>query len=163
MITRIGVPSRVNKANSGFTLIELLLVVAIIGLLAAIAIPQFIAYRTRAIDTQMKSDLKNAAMAMESYFAEFKIYPASVGSISSAGLQANHRYRRLLSLLRRRLRLRSRRALPMDPSRVLHTTAPPARSIDYRQKFVFVADSLSLTLTGVKHDSSPSLLSTGEE
>ena len=85
MITRIGVPSRVNKANSGFTLIELLLVVAIIGLLAAIAIPQFIAYRTRAIDTQMKSDLKNAAMAMESYFAEFKIYPASVGSISTAG------------------------------------------------------------------------------
>jgi type IV pilus assembly protein PilA len=79
------VPSRINKPNAGFTLIELLLVVAIIGLLAAIAIPQFIAYRTRAIDTQMKSDLKNAAMAMESYFAEFKIYPASVGSISSAG------------------------------------------------------------------------------
>ena len=78
-------PSSINKANSGFTLIELLLVVAIIGLLAAIAIPQFIAYRTRAIDTQMKNDLKNAAMAMESYFAEFKIYPASVGSISFAG------------------------------------------------------------------------------
>jgi type IV pilus assembly protein PilA len=77
--------SRVDKPNTGFTLIELLLVVAIIGLLAAIAIPQFIAYRTRAIDTQMKSDLKNAAMAMESYFAEFKIYPASVGSISTAG------------------------------------------------------------------------------
>lgn len=76
--------SRVRK-STGFTLIELLLVAAIIGLLAAIAIPQFIAYRTRAIDTQMKSDLKNAAMAMESYFAEFKIYPASVGSISSVG------------------------------------------------------------------------------
>src|SRR4030095_8624993 len=85
MITRIGVPSRVNKTNSGFTLIELLLVVAIIGLLAAIAIPQFFAYRTRAIDMQMKCDLKNAAMAMESYFAEFKIYPASVGSISTGG------------------------------------------------------------------------------
>jgi prepilin-type N-terminal cleavage/methylation domain-containing protein len=81
----MGVPSSINKTNSGFTLIELLLVVAIIGLLAAIAIPQFVVYRTRAIDTQMKNDLKNAAMAMESYFAEFKIYPASVGSISSAG------------------------------------------------------------------------------
>jgi type IV pilus assembly protein PilA len=71
----------------GFTLIELLMVVAIIAVLAAIAIPQFVAYRTRAIDTQMKSDLKNAAMAMESYFAEFKIYPASVGSISSTGFR----------------------------------------------------------------------------
>ena len=80
-------PSRVIKPITGFTLIELLLVVAIIGLLAAIAIPQFIAYRTRAIDTQMKFDLKNAAMAMESYFAEFKIYPASVGSISSVGFR----------------------------------------------------------------------------
>ena len=85
MTTQDSVVSRVNKPNTGFTLIELLLVVAIIGLLAAIAIPQFIAYRTRAIDTQMKSDLKNAAMAMESYFAEFKIYPASVGSISTVG------------------------------------------------------------------------------
>jgi type IV pilus assembly protein PilA len=82
-----NVLSRVIRPRSGFTLIELLLVVAIIGLLAAIAIPQFIAYRTRAIDTQMKFDLKNAAMAMESYFAEFKIYPASVGSISSVGFR----------------------------------------------------------------------------
>jgi hypothetical protein len=35
----------------------------------------------------MKVDLKNAAMAMESYFAEFKIYPTSVGSISSTGFR----------------------------------------------------------------------------
>lgn len=87
MTALISVPSRVNKPNAGFTLIELLLVVAIIGLLAAMAIPQFIAYRTRAIDTQMKMDLKNAAMAMESYFAEFKIYPTSVSGISSVGFR----------------------------------------------------------------------------
>jgi type IV pilus assembly protein PilA len=73
--------------TKGFTLIELLMVVAIIAVLAAVAIPQFVAFRTRAIDTQMKSDLKNAAMAMESYFAEFKIYPAAVVSISSVGFR----------------------------------------------------------------------------
>ena len=90
--------SRVNRPNTGFTLIELLLVVAIIGLLAAIAIPQFVAYRTRAIDTQMKSDLKNAAMAMESYFAEFKIYPVSVGSISTAGYRQTNGIALLISV-----------------------------------------------------------------
>jgi type IV pilus assembly protein PilA len=69
----------------GFSLLELLVVVAIIGLLAAIAIPQFLSYRARAVDSQMKSDLKNAAVAMDSYFAEKKEYPTSVAAIISVG------------------------------------------------------------------------------
>jgi type IV pilus assembly protein PilA len=69
----------------GFSLLELLVVVAIIGLLAAIAIPQFVSYRARAVDSQMKSDLKNAALAMDSYFAEKKEYPTSVAAIISVG------------------------------------------------------------------------------
>src|SRR5207237_7666484 len=57
------------ESESGFTLIELLVVVAIIGILAAIAIPQFSAYRKRGYEAQIKSDLRNAATAEEAYFA----------------------------------------------------------------------------------------------
>jgi len=57
------------KAEGGFTLIELLVVIAIIGILAAIAIPQFAAYRKRAFDSQVKSDLRNGATANEALYA----------------------------------------------------------------------------------------------
>jgi type IV pilus assembly protein PilA len=69
----------------GFSLVELLVVIAIIGLLAAIAIPQFVSYHAGAVDSQMKSDLKNAALAMDSYFAENKEYPTSLAAIVGVG------------------------------------------------------------------------------
>jgi prepilin-type N-terminal cleavage/methylation domain-containing protein len=65
------------QSESGFTLIELLVVVAIIGILAAIAIPQFAAYRKRGHEAQVKSDLRNAAVSQEAYFAANSTYLAA--------------------------------------------------------------------------------------
>ena len=62
------------RKENGFTLIELLVVVAIIGILAAIAIPQFQAYRERGYDAGAKSDLRNAATAEEAYFIDNDSY-----------------------------------------------------------------------------------------
>lgn len=66
---------RYRKNEKGFTLIELLIVVAIIGILAAIAIPQFAAYRMRGYNAAAQSDVKNAKTGLESYFADNSAYP----------------------------------------------------------------------------------------
>ena len=63
------------RNRKGFTLIELLIVVAIIGILAAIAIPQFSAYRAKAYNSAATSDLKNTKTNLESYFADNQKYP----------------------------------------------------------------------------------------
>lgn len=63
------------RSKKGFTLIELLIVVAIIGILAAIAIPQFAAYREKAYNSASVSDLKNLKTSLESYFADNQRYP----------------------------------------------------------------------------------------
>lgn len=73
------------RAEGGFTLIELLVVVAIIGILAAIAIPQFSAYRKRGYEAAVKSDLRNAATGQEANFAANFTY-VSAGPLNSGNL-----------------------------------------------------------------------------
>jgi prepilin-type N-terminal cleavage/methylation domain-containing protein len=69
------------KSEDGFTLIELLIVVVIIGILAAIAIPQYANTKEKAYVGAMKSDLRNLASAEESYFVNHLSYTTSTASM----------------------------------------------------------------------------------
>lgn len=60
--------------QTGFTLLELLIVLAIAGILTAIAVPQYSAYRQRAFDFRVLNDLRNVAIAEEAYFLESERY-----------------------------------------------------------------------------------------
>jgi type IV pilus assembly protein PilA len=70
--------ARIRKAQEeeGFTLIELLVVIIIIGILAAIAIPVFLNQRQKGYDAAIKSDLRNAATAEETYLTDNNAYSA---------------------------------------------------------------------------------------
>ena len=70
------------RNTKGFTLIELLIVVVIIGILAAIAIPKFSATREKAYFAAMKSDMKNLASQQEIYYADNYAYTSSKTSLT---------------------------------------------------------------------------------
>ncbi len=61
---------KLRSNKKGFTLIELMIVIAIIGILAAIAIPNFIAYRDKAYCGQAEHDAQNTLAALSSYYAD---------------------------------------------------------------------------------------------
>jgi type IV pilus assembly protein PilA len=83
-------PTKSLSKGNGFTLVEILVVFVVIGLLAAIAIPQFMIYRSEAIDAQMKSDLRNASIAVEAYYAKQSVLPASLGETAGYGFQSTN-------------------------------------------------------------------------
>lgn len=77
----IKMPKIESAREKGFTLIELMIVVAIIGILAAIAVPQYSAYRTRSYDAAAIEDLRNAETAQEIYFVEHRTYCANTAGL----------------------------------------------------------------------------------
>lgn len=71
-----------RPARQGFTLIELLIVVVIIGILAAIAIPKFQNTKGKANAAALKTDLRNLSTAEEAYFFENSGYTTTIGNLS---------------------------------------------------------------------------------
>lgn len=72
----------IKNNEKGFTLIELMIVIAIVGILAAIAIPQFSSYRTRSYNSAARADLRNAITVQEAYFLDKKTYSAAVNDLA---------------------------------------------------------------------------------
>ena len=75
-----------SRTRKGFTLIELLIVVVIIGILAAIAIPKFADTKKKAYVTAMKSDLKNMVSSAEAWFSDNNTYAGYVAPTGSSGV-----------------------------------------------------------------------------
>ena len=66
-------PKRISA--SGFTLVELMIVIAIIGILAAIAVPQFASFRQKAYNSAAISDLRNVKTNLEAFYKDYQQYP----------------------------------------------------------------------------------------
>jgi prepilin-type N-terminal cleavage/methylation domain-containing protein len=74
-----------SKKSDGFTLIELLIVVAIIAILAAIAVPNFLEAQTRAKVARVKADQRTIATAIESYAVDWTVIPLGIGARPTGG------------------------------------------------------------------------------
>lgn len=80
-----------NQIRKGFTLIELLIVVAIIGILAAIAVPNFLNARSRAVIARVQGDIKALSAAVEMYAVDHGAYPDD-GQVTGIPWWTNNRH-----------------------------------------------------------------------
>jgi prepilin-type N-terminal cleavage/methylation domain-containing protein len=78
------------KRFKGFTLIELLIVVAIIAILAAIAVPNFLEAQTRSKVARVQADIRTLATGLETYYIDNNLYPAQDSSVDGDGFGVNN-------------------------------------------------------------------------
>ena len=76
-----------KKNEKGFTLIELMIVIAIIGILAAIAIPNFISYRKRSYDTSANADIKNLYTSAQAYYTDHPAGEPTLQNLTDYGFR----------------------------------------------------------------------------
>ena len=82
---------KLRNNKEGFTLIELMIVIAIIGILAAIAIPNFIAYRDKAYCSAAETDVQTVMGAIADYFADPNHTAVTQGDLSGVNLSYNNK------------------------------------------------------------------------
>ena len=82
-MTPTTIARRIRKKDEGFTLVELMVVVMIIAILMAIAIPTFLNSRKRAQDAAAKSNVRNGLAAAQAVFTETQGYPATTAMLTS--------------------------------------------------------------------------------